>query len=110
MKILKTIGWTLLGMFMYIVCMDVFGGYEEWHSAFINLAAVVIIIALGIFVWVRHVNSGEADELAQQVEDAADKDADGDLPELSAERRQAQGLPMDDDGSDESAQKYINNS
>jgi hypothetical protein len=46
--------WTIVGVGLYAVSIDMFGGYPRWHSEALNWIAVIVIVILGALVWYRH--------------------------------------------------------
>jgi hypothetical protein len=48
------LAWTLAGILIYGLCIDVFGGYPRYHTEALNLAALILLVLLGVSVWYRH--------------------------------------------------------
>jgi hypothetical protein len=42
------------GVLSYAVCVDMFGGYPRYHTRALDLAAIIVLILLGVAVWRRH--------------------------------------------------------
>jgi uncharacterized membrane protein YdcZ (DUF606 family) len=51
--------WTIAGVLLYAVCIDVFGGYPRYHTEALDWAGVVVLVLLGIAIWVRHQRHGD---------------------------------------------------
>jgi hypothetical protein len=48
------LAWIVLGVGLYAICIDIFGGYPQVHSEALSWAAVVLIVLAGALVWYRH--------------------------------------------------------
>jgi hypothetical protein len=48
------LAWIVLGVGLYAICIDIFGGYPQVHSEALDWAAVVLIVLAGALVWYRH--------------------------------------------------------
>jgi O-antigen/teichoic acid export membrane protein len=46
--------WTIVGVGLYAVCINIFGGYPRWHSETLSWIAIIVIMALAALVWYRH--------------------------------------------------------
>jgi hypothetical protein len=46
--------WTIVGVGLYAICINLFAGYPRWHSETLNWIAVIVIMILGALVWYRH--------------------------------------------------------
>jgi hypothetical protein len=46
--------WIVLGVGLYAICVDIFGGYPQVHSEALSWAAVILIVVLGAVIWYRH--------------------------------------------------------
>jgi hypothetical protein len=49
---LANLVWTILGIALYAMCINVFGGYPRYHTEVLTWAGVCVFILLGIGVWV----------------------------------------------------------
>jgi hypothetical protein len=48
------LAWMVLGVGLYAICINMFGGYPQVHSEALNWAAVVLIVLAGALAWYRH--------------------------------------------------------
>jgi uncharacterized membrane protein YdcZ (DUF606 family) len=48
------LAWTVAGILIYALCIDVFGGYPRYHTEALSLAALILMVLLGVSVWCRH--------------------------------------------------------
>jgi uncharacterized membrane protein YdcZ (DUF606 family) len=48
------LAWTVAGILIYALCIDVFGGYPRYHTEALNLAALILLVLLGVTVWYCH--------------------------------------------------------
>jgi hypothetical protein len=48
------LAWIVLGVGLYAICIDIFGGYPQAHSEGLSWAAVVLIVLAGAAIWYRH--------------------------------------------------------
>lgn len=48
------LAWMSAGVLSYAVCVDMFGGYPRYHTRALDLAAIIVLILLGVAVWRRH--------------------------------------------------------
>lgn len=46
--------WTIVGVGLYAICINMFSGYPRWHSEALSWVAVVVIVVLGAQVWYWH--------------------------------------------------------
>ncbi|GAA0037432.1 hypothetical protein [Brevibacterium metallidurans] len=67
--ILRRIGYTLLGILLYAIAMNMFSGYPEIGSQWINRAATLAIVIFAAVVFIR-------DERRRSREDEDDPHAD----------------------------------
>jgi uncharacterized membrane protein YdcZ (DUF606 family) len=56
---LANVVWTVVGVLLYAVCIDVFGGYPRFHTEVLEWAGVVVLVLLGIAAWVWHQRHGD---------------------------------------------------
>lgn len=47
------VAWTVGGVALYALCINMFGGYPAVHSEALNSAGVGLVVVLGIVVWYR---------------------------------------------------------
>lgn len=69
--ILRRIGYTLLGILLYAIAMNMFSGYPEIGSQWINRAATLAIVIFAAVVFIR-------DERRRSREDEDDPHGDAD--------------------------------
>lgn len=46
--------WTVVGVVLLAICIDVFGGYPSWHSEALDWIAVIVIMVLAAGIWYRY--------------------------------------------------------
>lgn len=46
--------WTVVGVGLLAICIDVFGGYPSWHSEALDWIAVIVIMVLAAGIWYRY--------------------------------------------------------
>ena len=51
-RVLRKFGFIVLGILLYAVCIDMFGGYPQVHSELLNWIAVVALALFAGVVWV----------------------------------------------------------
>lgn len=61
MRWLANLGWVLLGILLYFVCIDMFSGYPQYHSGLLNLLALIAVVLAGAAVWWRTSRRDEHD-------------------------------------------------
>ena len=61
-KILRRVGLVLLGIVLYTVCINMYGGYPEVYSDWINRAAIAVIVVVAVVVFLRHERHSERED------------------------------------------------
>jgi lipopolysaccharide export LptBFGC system permease protein LptF len=46
--------WTIVGVGLYALCLNVFSRYPSWDSETLTWIPVVVIVLLGALVWYWH--------------------------------------------------------
>lgn len=49
----RRLGLIVVGVLLYAVCADVFGGYARWHTETLSWVAVVLIAMTAAAIWLR---------------------------------------------------------
>jgi putative flippase GtrA len=50
-RLAANVVWVVVGVGLFAICIDVFGGYPSWHSEALDWIAVVVIMVLAAVVW-----------------------------------------------------------
>jgi putative flippase GtrA len=50
-RLAANVVWTVAGVGLFAICIDVFGGYPSWHSEALDWIAVIVIMVLAAIVW-----------------------------------------------------------
>ncbi|GAA1482703.1 hypothetical protein GCM10009624_31430 [Gordonia sinesedis] len=59
--VLRVIAGIVVGVLLYALCIDMFGGYPEYHTAELTRVAVGLLVVVGIGIWIWHSKVGDSE-------------------------------------------------